>query len=82
MLHSLVAFVPLCLCRAALAQWSTAFKWATRECLNGVAGGVCFFVEGVEVRQQECALIQGLLFSIKWAQLELCALAFKPHCGV
>jgi len=25
----------------ALAQWSTAFKWATRERLNGVAGGVC-----------------------------------------
>lgn len=24
----------------ALAQWSTAFKWATRECLNGEAGGV------------------------------------------
>lgn len=24
----------------ALAQWSTVFKWATRECLNGEAGGV------------------------------------------
>ncbi len=30
----------------ALAQWSTAFKWATRECLNGEAGDVlvCVYI--------------------------------------
>lgn len=72
----------------ALAQWSTAFKWATRECLNGEAGGVlesvcarvcvCVFVEGVGVRQQECVMMQGLLSLIRWAQLGWSTFTFKP----
>lgn len=31
----------------ALVQWSTVFKWATGECLNGEGRGVCVCVEGV-----------------------------------
>lgn len=42
------------------------FKWATRECLNGEAGGVCVFVEGVGIRQQECVVMHGGFFSTMW----------------
>lgn len=65
----------------ALAQWSTAFKWATRECLNGEAGGVCLW-RGVGVRQQECVVMPGLFSLIRWAQLGPCTLALKLHCGL
>lgn len=44
------------------------FKWATRECLNGEAGGVCvcawMFVEGVGIRQQECVVMQERFLSM------------------
>lgn len=34
-------------------------------------------VKGVEVRQQGCAVMQGLLFSIRWTRLGPCALDFQ-----
>lgn len=52
------------------------FKWATRECLNGEAGGVCacVFVEGVGIRQQECVVMQGGFFSMMWQVCMFCFL--------